>query len=80
MKNTNSSEGQKKHEEKVDYKYDRNSSMAQSHSGSVVSTKSGRIVKKPSWLNEYCQEGYYKEATELNVLSRRDGGDEEADI
>ncbi|KAF2890268.1 hypothetical protein ILUMI_15905 [Ignelater luminosus] len=47
-KNTNSSEGQKKHEEKVDYKCDRNSSMAQSNSSSVVSTKSGRIVKKPS--------------------------------
>ncbi|KAF2892576.1 hypothetical protein ILUMI_13598 [Ignelater luminosus] len=53
-KNTNSSEGQKKHQEKVDYKCDRNSSMAQSNSGSVVSTKSGRRVKKPSWLNDYC--------------------------
>ncbi|KAF2888187.1 hypothetical protein ILUMI_17986, partial [Ignelater luminosus] len=53
-KNTNSSEGQKKHEEKVDYKCDRNSSMAQSNSSSVVSTKSGRIVKKPSWLSDYC--------------------------
>ncbi|KAF2885244.1 hypothetical protein ILUMI_20910 [Ignelater luminosus] len=53
-KNTNSSEGQKKHQEKVDYKCDRNSSMVQSNSGSVVSTKSGRIVKKPYWLNDYC--------------------------
>ncbi|KAF2889824.1 hypothetical protein ILUMI_16349 [Ignelater luminosus] len=53
-KNTNSSEGQKKHQEKVDYKCDRNSSTVQSNSGSVVSTKSGRIVKKPYWLNDYC--------------------------
>ncbi|KAF2890385.1 hypothetical protein ILUMI_15788 [Ignelater luminosus] len=52
-KNTNSSEAQKKYQEKVDYKCDKNSSMAQSNS-SVVSTKSGRIVKKPSWLSDYC--------------------------
>ncbi|KAF2892430.1 hypothetical protein ILUMI_13743 [Ignelater luminosus] len=53
-KNTNSSEGQKKHQEKVDYKCDKNSFMVQSNSSSVVSTKSGRIVKIPSWLNDYC--------------------------
>ncbi|KAF2884656.1 hypothetical protein ILUMI_21516 [Ignelater luminosus] len=53
-KNTNSSEWQKKHQENVDYKCDKNSSMAQSNSSSVVSTKSGRIVKKPSWSSDYC--------------------------
>ncbi|KAF2889593.1 hypothetical protein ILUMI_16580 [Ignelater luminosus] len=53
-KSTGSSKGQKKDQENVDYKCDKHSSMAQSNSGSVVSTKSGRIVKKPFSLSDYC--------------------------